>query len=53
MYDEILNNLTYQILFDFDNFKMTFWNSIYWLSGAFLAFWGVKLGASFLKRAFE
>ena len=51
MYEEILNDIGYQILFDFGVFDDRFWIGTYFLSGAFFAFWGVKLGAKFLREA--
>jgi len=49
MYDDIINNMAYQILFDFNGLDKTFWSSTKILTGAFLIYWGIKVGVIVLK----
>ena len=51
MYDELLNNLTYKILFsEFDVFHQSFWFGCAFISEFFFAYWGVRIGAKFLRQ---
>lgn len=53
MYDDIISKMTYEIIFDFDHFGKCFWNATEILTGAFLTYWGYKIGVWFLKRCAE
>lgn len=54
MYQHILDDLSYKILFnDYNVFNSFFWDGCSFLAGAFFILWGVKLGAGFLRRAFN
>lgn len=50
MYQEMLNDITYEILFsDFEVFNKYFWDGCNFISTAFYMFWGIKIGAKFLR----
>ena len=53
MYDKIIENMSYRILFDFDGLDNIFWNSTSILTSAFLVYWGIKLGVWFIKDAIK
>ena len=53
MYDDIISNISYELICDYVNFNNSIFSFCFMYASDFFAFLGIMLGVKFLKDAFN